>query len=135
MRCDNSLGMANETSVKTKTILLIEDDTVLAKMYSQKLLSVGYDVVNAGDGEEGYKLATTNKIDLVLTDIMLPRVSGVEFIQKIKANKKYAKIPVIAWSNLPDEAEKALSLGAEEYLIKGKVTLDEIAQVVNKYIT
>lgn len=127
--------MPEGTSVKPKTVLIIEDDSVLAKMYSQKLLSEGHNVLNAGDGDEGYRLAIANKVDLILTDIMLPRVSGVEFIQKIKANKKYSKIPVIAWSNLPDEKEKALSLGAIEYLIKGKVTLDEIAQVVKKYIS
>lgn len=127
--------MDKDSLAKTKTVLIIEDDTVLAKMYSQKLLSVGYTVLNAGDGEEGYKLATTNNVDLVLTDIMLPRVSGVDFIQKIKASKKYKNIPVVAWSNLPDEKEKALSLGAEEYLVKGQVSLDQVAEVVKKYIS
>ena len=129
------MSMSSNTQTSKKTVLIIEDDSVLAKMYSQKLLSEGYNVLLAGDGEEGYKMVTENNIDFVLTDIMLPRVSGIEFIQRLKANKKKSKIPVVAWSNLPDEAEKALSFGAKEYLIKGKVSLDEIAAVVKKYIS
>jgi len=120
-----------------KTILLIEDDTVLAQMYSQRLLNEGYNVLVAQDGEEGIDIALKEKINLVLTDIMLPRVSGIEFIQKFRKNSKKADIPIIAWSNLADESDRetALKFGAKEYLVKGKVTLDEITQLVYKYLS
>jgi DNA-binding response OmpR family regulator len=126
--------VVNNLPSKSKIVLIIEDDTVLSKMYSQKLQSEGFSVLNAGDGEEGYEMIMKNKVDLVLTDIMLPRVSGIDFLQKLNANKKKSKVPVIAWSNLPDDQENALKLGAKEYLIKGQISLDQIAAIVKKYI-
>jgi|SRR3989344_6841410 len=124
------------TEVPGKTILLIEDDTVLASMYSQRFTKEGYRVLLARNGEDGLNIIIAEKVDLVLTDIMLPRVSGIEFIEKLKKSPKKKNIPVIAWSNLADESEKekALALGAKEYLVKGKVTLDEIVQVAKKYL-
>src|SRR3990167_7527632 len=101
----------------SKKILLVEDDQVLAKMYSQRLASEGYEVLTAADGEEGLKIALETDLNLVITDIMLPRVSGIELVEKLRKTKKYSKTPIIAWSNLADESEKetALRVGANDY--------------------
>ena len=121
---------------KVKTVLIIEDDTVLGKMYEQKLSSEGYNVLMAYDGEGGLEIAKKQDIDLVLTDIMLPRMSGLEFITAIGKISKKKNVPIVAWSNLADESDKeaALKGGAKEYLVKGKVKLDDIVGIVSKYI-
>ena len=127
---------AASSSSATKTILLVEDDTILSAMYSQRFSKEGYKVILAQNGEDGLNLALKNNIDLVLTDIMLPKISGIELIKKLKGNTKKANIPIIAWSNLSDESEKesALKLGAEDFLIKGKMSLNEVVDTVKKYL-
>lgn len=119
-----------------KIILLVEDDTVLRNMYEQRLKMDGHDILTAGDGEEGYKLFSENKIDLVITDIMLPRVSGTELVEKIKKSKKAKNTPIIAWSNLANEGEKnkLLDFGVSEYLVKSAISLDQLSETVKKYL-
>lgn len=116
-------------------VLIVEDDSILRNMYVQKLKGAGYEVLGARDGEEAFEIFQKEKVDLVLTDIMLPRVSGTEFLEKLRKVKKGKNIPVIAWSNLQDEEEKekALKLGAKEFLHKGSLTLDQVLDVVKKY--
>jgi len=119
-----------------KKILIIDDDNVLRSMYKQKLISDGYDVSGASDGEEAMDLYNSEDFDLVITDIMLPRMSGNEILKKIMTTEKGKTIPVIAWSNLPkdDDKNQALELGAKEYLEKGKLTLEDVTDTVNKYL-
>ena len=116
-------------------ILIVDDDAVLRNMYTQKLKGAGYEVVGAQDGEEAYEIFQKEKFDLVITDIMLPRVSGTEFLEKLRESKKDRNTSVIAWSNLQDEEEKekALNLGAKEFLHKGSLTLDQVLDIVKKY--
>lgn len=139
---DNNLpsdsGVSRENPEKTRqyTILLVEDDQVLTNMYTKKLESEGYQVLNSVDGEGAFEVFLKENIDLVITDIMLPRVSGTEFLEKLRKTSKGKDLPVIVWSNLALEEEKnrALELGANEYIIKGSLTLDQIAQTVKKYL-
>jgi two-component system sensor histidine kinase and response regulator WspE len=121
---------------KKKRILIIEDDSVLRKMYSQKLLTDGYEVVGAADGVDAMDIFKREDFDLVITDIMLPGMSGNEILEKIMSTKKGKKIPLIAWSNLPkdDDKNKAIELGAKEYLEKGKLTLEDVSETVKKYL-
>ncbi|OGM23531.1 hypothetical protein A2865_01755 [Candidatus Woesebacteria bacterium RIFCSPHIGHO2_01_FULL_39_17] len=107
------------------------------KMYTQKLVSEGFKVLNAVDGEEAFAVFVKEKIDLIITDIMLPRVSGIEFLQKIRVTPKGKNVPVIVWSNLMLEEEKkqALALGANEYVVKGQLKLEDMAALVRKYMT
>lgn len=128
-------GNPSEVGAK-KTILIVEDDQVLMKMYVQKLTSVGYNVLTAIDGEEAGDVFKKNKIDLVITDIMLPRVSGIEFLEKLRKTPKGKKVPVIAWSNLAREEDKnrVVDLGAQEYIVKGTLSLEQMAETVKKYL-
>lgn len=133
---DAQVTQAPSQQPSGKTVLVVEDDVVFQKMYTQKLLSAGYQVLNAQDGEEALDIFKNNKVDLVICDIMMPRVSGTEFLAKMKKIPKGKNTPVIAWSNLALEEEKkqALALGANEYLIKGTLSLDEVVEKVKKYL-
>ncbi len=125
-----------DSSNAKKTILIIEDDQVLMKMYVQKLTNEGYNILSAIDGEQGFDTFRKAKIDLVITDIMLPRVSGIEFLEKIRKTPNGKDVPVIAWSNLAREEDKkkVLDLGAQEYIVKGSLTLEQMAETVKKYL-
>ena len=119
-----------------KKILIIEDDNVLRKMYSQKLLTDGHEVIVAADRAVAMDILEKEDFDLVITDIMLPGMSGNEILEKIMSTKKGKSIPLIAWSNLPkdDDKNKAIELGAKEYLEKGKLTLEDVSETVKKYL-
>lgn len=128
------VGASSQTS---KTILLIDDDTVLRNMYEQRLKMDGYTILTAGDGEEGFELFKVNKIDLLITDIMLPRVSGTELVEKVRKDKKGKTLRIIAWSNLSNEEEqgKLEKLGVSEYLLKNSISLDQLSETVKKYFS
>lgn len=104
-------------------ILLVEDDPMLTELYQTKLEMEGYRVSVATDGEQGVAQAGKVKPDLILLDIMLPKLNGFEVLKAVKKDKATAGIPVIVLTNLGGEkadSDKrlALSLGAQEFLVK-----------------
>ncbi|KKQ85199.1 MAG: PAS/PAC sensor hybrid histidine kinase [Candidatus Woesebacteria bacterium GW2011_GWB1_38_8] len=117
-------------------ILIVEDDPVLLKMYTEKFTFEGFSVLNAKDGEEALKTATSEKIDLILLDIMLPKMSGTDFLEKLRQDTKAKNTPVIALTNLTEENErqKAMKLGVKEYLVKAMQTPEQVVETVKKYI-
>ena len=117
-----------------KTILIVEDDPILLKMYTEKFTFEGFTVLNAKDGEEALRVALAEKIDIILLDIMLPRLSGTDFLEKFKQSPKAANLPVIALTNLAEEEErqKALKLGVREYLVKAMQTPEQVVEKVKK---
>lgn len=129
--------MKTNSTSDQKTILLVEDDQVLRNMYVQRLKMDGHNVLGASDGEEGFDVFKKEKIDLLITDIMLPRVSGTELLQKIRGTKKGKNLKAIAWSNLSleDEKKQAESLGILEYIVKNTLTLDQLSETVKKYLS
>jgi DNA-binding response OmpR family regulator len=116
-------------------ILIIEDDFTLAKMYSEKFKSEGFEVLIARDGQEGLRLVSERKPGFVLLDMMLPKTSGQEVLNQLK-NSTNEGLQIIALTNLArkDEAQKALELGAKEYLIKAMYTPEEVVQKVKQYL-
>lgn len=126
----------SENSSK-KTILLVEDDKVLRNMYIQRLKMDGFNVLGAEDGEEGFDIFQKNNIDLLITDIMLPRVSGTELLEKIRNTQKGKNLKALAWSNLALEEEKkqALALGVLEYLVKNQLSLEQLSEIVKKHLS
>lgn len=122
---------------KTYTILLVEDDSLLRNMYTQALVSHGYKILKASDGQEALDLFNKEKIDLIITDLMMPRMSGVEFLQEVRKTPQGQTIPAIAWSNLTFEEEKtqALSAGANEYIVKDSLPVEQIVDVIKKYLS
>ena len=120
---------------KTK-ILLVEDDPFLSSMYSTKFELENFAVLAAEDGEKGLKLALAEKPDIILLDILMPKMNGFEVLEKLKDNKETESIPVILLTNLnqKDEIEKGLSLGANDYLIKAHFMPSEVVDKIKKVI-
>jgi DNA-binding response OmpR family regulator len=115
-----------------KTILIVEDDPVLLKMYSEKFIFEGFKVLNAKDGEEALKIAAGESLDAILLDIMLPKMSGTDFLEKFRQSGKGRNVPVVALTNLTEEAEKqrAMKLGVKAYLVKAMQTPEEVVERV-----
>jgi CheY-like chemotaxis protein len=111
-------------------ILIIEDDPLMSRLYQKAFTFEGYQVVAAFDGEEGWEKMKQENPNIILLDIMMPKMNGLEFLQKIKKDPDYKKIPVVCLTNLAgqQDAEKALLLGAVKYIVKSEY---EPKQVVN----
>jgi DNA-binding response OmpR family regulator len=121
---------------KSKSILLVEDDEFLAELYATKLNLEGFEVSLAVDGEKGLKMAKEVKPDLILLDIILPKMDGFEVLKAIKQDKTIEKIPVILLTNLSqkDEVKKGLDLGATDYLIKAHFMPSEVVKKIKQTI-
>ena len=117
-----------------KKILFIEDESALQKTFGEILSQEGYEVISALDGETGLKLAETEKPDLIILDLVLPKLHGFEVLRKVKANEEIKYIPVIVLTNLETMAdvEKAIELGAMTYLVKANYGLEEVINKVKK---
>ena len=117
-----------------KKILIIEDESALQKTFGDVLGQEGYKIVPALDGESGARLAKTEKPDLILLDLILPKMNGFEVLKKIKEDEETKDIPVIVLTNLEGmgDVEKALELGATTYLVKANYSLEEVIQKIKK---
>ena len=117
-----------------KKILIIEDDQRINKVYRAKLMVEGIDVAVALDGEEGLRKVYSEKPDLILLDLMLPKISGFDILKKIKSDPKVKDIPVLVLSNLAQEKEieKGKALGAEDYLVKTNFSIQEVMEKIKK---
>ena len=115
-----------------KRILVIEDNNDIRESVSRVLGAIGYTVIMARDGLEGLQIAQTEHPDLVLTDLMLPRLSGYEICSMLKHDARYRQIPVLIWSATKmenEDAELAKECGADGYLLK-TLTINEIVQAI-----
>jgi len=117
-----------------KTILFIEDESALQKTFGDILSQEGYEMVSALDGEVGLRLAKEKKPDLILLDLILPRVHGFEVLKQLKTDPETKKIPIIVLTNLEGigDVEKAIELGANTYLIKAQYSLEEVLEKIKK---
>jgi len=117
-----------------KKILFIEDEATLQKTFGDILGQAGYKMISALDGETGLRLVRTEKPDLILLDLILPKVHGFEVLKKLKENPETKKIPVIILTNLEgmEDIEKAIELGATTYLVKTQYTIEEVIDKVKK---
>jgi DNA-binding response OmpR family regulator len=110
------------------TILIVEDEPTLQKTLSLALQQEGFDVKNALDGEIGLNLARETKPDLILLDLILPKMDGFEVLAELKKDASAKEIPVIVLTNLENtqDIEKALTLGATTYLVKANYDLKDV---------
>jgi DNA-binding response OmpR family regulator len=117
-------------------ILLVEDDPFLLSMYSTKFELEGFTVLSADNGEDGLRLSTGENIDIILLDILMPKMNGFEVLEELKKNDKTKKIPVILLTNLnqKDEIERGLALGADDYLIKAHFMPSEVVEKIKKVL-
>lgn len=117
-----------------KKILVVEDEATLHKALVDALTQAGYETLSALDGEAGWDLARDEKPDLVLLDIILPKLEGFEVLKRIKAEPATEKIPVIILTNLGDipDIQKALDMGANTYLVKADFHLEDVLSKVKQ---
>ena len=117
-----------------KTILFIEDESALQKTFGEILSQEGYEMTSALDGEIGLRLAKDKKPDLILLDLVLPKIHGFEVLKQLKTDKETKDIPVIVLTNLEGigDVDKALGLGATTYLVKAQYGLEEVVEKIKK---
>lgn len=124
------------TKQQIKKILLIEDDIFLSKIMEERLQDEGWEVNLAGNGEEGLQKAKTYLPNLILLDMILPKMNGFEVLEALKKETSTKDIPVIVISNLgqDDDMKNAKKLGAVDYLVKSNFSIKAIIEKVGKYI-
>ena len=119
-----------------KKILLIEDDKDQILLYKTKFELSGYAFVATENGPEGLKLAGTEKPDIILIDLLMTGMGGIEVLEKLKQNPKTKNIPAIIVTNLDKHelAKKALALGALDFIVKSSVPLREMMSRIENHL-
>lgn len=117
-------------------ILIIDDDEMMSRMYKKLLSFNGYVVEIAVDGKEGFKKANINRPDLILLDIIMPKMNGLDLLFKLKNDSKIKAIPVILLTNLGinEELKKAVEKGALGYVTKSDHEPSEVLKIVNRVL-
>ncbi len=124
------------TETKKVHVLLVEDDTFLANIYKTKFDMEGFKVSVSENGEEGLADAKKKKPDIILLDILLPKMDGFTVLEKLKEDSGVKDIPVILLTNLgqKDDVSKGLEMGAVDYLIKAHFKPSEVVDKVKKIL-
>lgn len=119
------------------TILLVEDDINLAKMYKVKFSKEGLNMITAADGQEGLSLVTQTPVDIILLDMLLPKLTGTQFLQQLRALPQGKNIPVIILSNYSNQQDLDLAhkLGVKDYLSKAMTTPEKLSEIVRDYLS
>lgn len=118
-------------------ILIVEDDPLISRMYQKIFSFEKYDVEMAADGEEGWEKAKTIKPTIILLDIMMPKMNGLQVLDKLKLDPDLKSIPVVMLTNLAgvQDAETALAKGAVKYIVKSEHEPQEITNMVKEIMT
>jgi OmpR family response regulator RpaB len=117
-------------------VLIIEDDQLIQRMYGKIFTFEGYEVITASDGEEGLEKARTTAPTIILLDVMMPKLNGMQVLEKLKMDPATKTIPVVMLSNLAgdNDIETALSKGAVKYIIKSEHDPKEIADMIEQIV-
>lgn len=126
--------MSNTQDPKKPKVLLVEDDWMLRDIYEEQLKTEGFLVESASNGEEGITKVTSCMPDVVLLDLLLPKLSGFEFIDIVKKNPATSKIPIIVLTNIWGDVEDLVKRGAVKYLLKSDYTPDQIVEKVREVL-
>jgi DNA-binding response OmpR family regulator len=120
----------------TKRILLVEDDRFLRRACEASLRQRGFTVIAAADGEEGLRQARAERPDLILLDLLMPKLAGVEVLRALKADPEAKSIPVLILSNSSREQDvsEVISLGAVDYWVKADLSLKELGDRVARLL-
>jgi len=126
-----------KTKNNSYKILIVEDDAYITGMYKTKLIMAGYDVKVAEDGEKGLAALEAETPDLLLLDIVLPKVDGFQILEEVRKNPKTKDLPVILLTNLGQkvDVERGLALGADDYMIKAHYTPSEVVEKISNLIS
>ena len=117
-------------------VMLVEDDNNLREIYQARLSAEGYQLISAKDGEEALALAVKEKPDLIICDVMMPKVSGFEMLDILRSTQGIQNTRVIVMTALSQAEDKARAekLGADLYLVKSQVTLEDMARSVRNIL-
>ncbi|MCA9392256.1 response regulator [candidate division WWE3 bacterium] len=118
-----------------KKILIIEDEPFILETYSRELEKTGYQIDTAVDGTSGLDKSLNQEYDLILLDIMLPEMNGIDILREIKKNEKASKTPVILLTNLGQESvvDEAFKLGAQGYILKINALPTQLVKRVSEF--
>lgn len=121
---------------RAKRILLVEDDDALANVYLTRLQAEGFDVRRCANGEEALAAALSFKPDLVLLDIMMPKVSGFDVLDILRNTPETAQLKIIMLTALSQESDKqhAQSLGVDDYLVKSQVVIADVIDRIKHHL-
>lgn len=117
-------------------ILLVEDDKSLREIYGVRLLAEGYDIISAGDGEAALAMAIKDRPQLILSDVMMPKISGFDMLDILRSTTETRGIKVIMMTALSSEDQRARGeqLGADRYLVKSQVGIEDVVRTVHEVL-
>lgn len=117
-------------------VMVVEDDASLREIYSIRITAEGYDVVSAGDGEEALAVAVREKPDLILSDVMMPKISGFDMLDILRSTPETANIKVIMMTALSadDQRQRGERLGANRYLVKSQVGIEDVINAIHEVL-
>ena len=115
-------------------ILITEDNSDIQAIYQAKLLAEGYDVASASDGKEAFARIRECMPDLILLDIIMPGMDGLEFLRRAAKEKELKGVPIVVMTNLGQDEDRAQceKLGATKFLIKTEISIDDLANMVRE---
>jgi len=119
-----------------KKILIIEDDHFLSSLMKARLEKEGFTTLQAFDGEEAFNLLKQNRPDLIVMDLIMPKVSGFELLENISADPQISRVPVMVLSNLGQDSDidKVKRLGATQYFVKVQTSIDDLVVKVKELL-
>lgn len=122
------------TTIFDRTILIVEDELPLLKILTDKLSSEGFTIIGAKDGKEGLELALKEVPNLILLDIVMPNMDGMEMLRRLRINSIGEKIPVILLTNIGETSTilEAKEFNIETYLIKSNFKLEDVVKIVKE---
>lgn len=117
-------------------VAIIEDDFSIVQMYQLKFQTEGFDVQTAGDGESGLALIDSYKPDIVLLDLMMPNMNGLEMLSKLRSSGEGSKMKVIVLTNMGDTetATRVFKMSANDYIVKAELTPKQVVERVQKLL-
>ena len=113
-------------------VLIVEDDAFLRKAYNNVLTKEGFDVVLAVDGQEGLDAIKNDTPDIVILDMLMPQLDGIEFLERVNLKENYPNLKVIVFSNMSiqEKIDRALELGATDYKTKAMFSPKEMVKLI-----
>jgi len=122
--------------MKPTKVAIIEDDASIVQMYQLKFQTEGFDVQTAGDGETGLALIDSYKPDIVLLDLMMPNMNGLDMLSKLRSGAEGSRMKVIVLTNMGDTetATRVFKMSANDYIVKAELTPKQVVERVQKLL-
>lgn len=117
-------------------ILLVEDDSNLREIYGARLGAEGHEITSAKDGEEALAIAIKARPDLIISDVMMPKISGFDMLDILRSTAETKDVKIIMMTALSqdEDRKRGTDLGADRYIVKSQVTLDDVVTIVNEVL-